>query len=230
MKIIDRIILLICIYILCRIVYPKKKNKKKENETPEDKPKTVHSVMGKSKFVLPDRSKPLQTPTTNSESEKGKEKESIFAPQSEEKRPVAIPDNELDNVFDDGSNSEMMSIPLESEADEEDNIDFEAEEAEEIHQLLGHEPAFADGMDYDDLQTVVKVVKEQPDEVSEETSEILAELENTDMFEMLVSGDDGKANWIKSIVDRSIRNRIPETKNEISNTEDYDDFLNDFVG
>ena len=230
MKIIDRIILLICIYILCRIVYSKKTNKKMENETPEDKPKTVHSVMGKSKFVLPDRSKPLQTPTTNLESEKGIEKESIFAPQSEEKRQVAIPDDELDDVFDDGLNSEMMSIPLESEADEDDYIDFETEEAEEIHQILGHEPEFADGIDYDDLQTIVKVAKEQPDEVSEETGRILAELENTDMFEMLVSGNDGKANWIKSIVERSIRNRIPETESEISDSADYGDFLNDFVG
>lgn len=163
MKLIAIVTLLICLYILYRIVYPKRTNAKKGNETPKAKSKSHPDVMGKSRFVLPDRSKPLQTPTTNSETEKGIEKESIFAPRTEEKRPVAIPDDELDNVFDDGSNSEMMSIPLESESDEDDNIDFEAEEAEEIHQLLGYDPEFADGIDYDNLQTVVKVVKEQPE-------------------------------------------------------------------
>ena len=148
---------------------------------------------------------------------------------------MAIPDEELDNAFDDGSNQEIMSIPLETVSDEEDTIDFEAEEDEEIHQILGQEPVFADGTDFDDLQTVVNVVREQPDEVSEETGNLLAELENTDMFEMLVSGDAGKASWIKSIVERSIRNRIPETENvvnDISNAKekDYDAFIDDFVG
>jgi hypothetical protein len=79
-------------------------------------------------------------------------------------------------------------------------------------------------MDYDDLQTVVKVVREQPDEVSEETGKALAALENTDMFEMLVSGDEGKLSWIKSVIDRNVQNRMPETETEISDATDYGDF------
>jgi hypothetical protein len=97
---------------------------------------------------------------------------------------VAIPAEQLDEVFDDNSNPEIMSVPLEN--DNEDEIDFEAEEAEELGRVLGHEPIMAEGMDYDDLQMVVKVVKEQPNEVSEETYRTITALENTDCMRCLL--------------------------------------------
>jgi len=231
MKLLALIIMLIALFLMHRIAYPKQTNTKKDDATPKEKTKSLPNVMGKSRFVLPDRSKPLQTPATVLETGKEVEKESTFAAETEEQRSVAIPAEQLDEVFGDEPNIEVMSFPLETESGNEDDneVDFEAEEAEELRQALGHEALFADGIDYDDLQTVVKVVKEQPDEVSEETGRTLIALENTDMFEMLVSGDEGKGNWIKSIVERCVQNKIEKTENSISDIDcgnfDVSDFL-----
>ncbi len=212
MKLIAIIIMLVSLFLLYRIAYPKQEVKK-DSETPPEKPKDAPDVMGKSRFVLPDRSKPLQTPATSQETEK-----------EEEKRSVAIPPEQLDEVFGDNSNPEIMSVPLGDENEDENEIDFEAEEeAEELNRVLGYEPEYADGIDYDDLQTVVKVVKEQPHEVNEKTAGTLAALENTDMFEMLASGNESKMNWIKSVVERCVKNRMPETENEIQEV-DYGNF------
>ena len=225
MKIFSIVIMLIALFLLYRIAYPKKEDVKKDNDIPSEKPKSRPNIMGKSRFVLPDRSKPLQTPATIPETEKAVEKEPIFAAEPEEKQPVAIPAEQLDEVFGDESNPEVMSLPLEdeneNESEQESEIDFEAEEAEEIQRVLGHEVIFADGFDYDGLQTVVKVVKEQPDEVSEEIGKQLEELENTDMFEWLVSK--GKGDWIKSVIERSVQNKIIKIENSISDI-DYGNF------
>jgi len=216
-KILVLIIMLIALFLLYRIAYPKQINPKKDSDIANEKPKTVPDVMGKSRFVLPDRSKPLQTPATSPENEKPEEKSDIFAAETEKKRSAVIPAEQLNEVFGDEPNLEILSLPL----DDDNEIDFEAEEAEELRQTLGQEAGYADGMDYDDLENMITVVQEQPDEVSEETGRTLAALENTDMFEMLVSGDEGKMNWIKSVVERNIRNTMPEAESE---TADYGNF------
>jgi len=214
-------IMVVAMFLLYRIAHPKPTNTKKDDVTPKEKPKSFPNVMGKSRFVLPERSKPLQTPATISETGKEPEKEPIFAAETEEKQSVAIPAGQLDEVFGDEPNPEVMSLPLEDEIENE--ADLENEEDEEIRQALGQEAILADGIDYDDLQNAVKVVKEQPDEVSEETGRTLAALENTDMFEMLVSGDKGKVNWIKSVVERCVQNKTAKTENSITDI-DYGNF------
>ncbi|GHU63618.1 hypothetical protein FACS1894123_06730 [Bacteroidia bacterium] len=218
--------MLTALFLLYRIAYPKQADTKKDgNPVPPEKPKVANDVMGKSRFVLPDRSKPLQTPATLEETETTSEKPVIFAAETEEKPSGVIPENELDEVFADEPNPEILSIPLDNET-EDDEIDYEAEEeAEELNQTLGHGAVMAEGIDYDKLQTAVKAVMEQPEEVSEETAETLTALENTDMFEMLVSGDEGKMNWIKAVVERNIQKVMPETEDETSGANfDYGDF------
>jgi hypothetical protein len=223
MKLLALFIILVALYLLYRIAYPKQPDTNKGNNVPEKEAKAVRNVMGKSCFVLPDRSKPLQTPATKQETDKSEEKAVTFAAETEEKQSAVIPAEQLDEVFGENGNSEIMSIPLESIPDDND-IDFEAEEeVEELNRALGHEAEFADGIDYDDLQTAVKVVKEQPETVSEETGKMLAALENTDMFELLVSGNEGKMSWIKTVIDRHIQSTTPETESKEHNT-DYGDF------
>jgi len=226
MKLIVITIIFIALFLLYRIAYPRQSGKKKENKIPEKKPEFTSDVMGKSRFVPPDRSKPLQTPATTPETEKRDEKPYIFAAKTEEKRSAEIPAEQLDEVFAYDSNPEIMSIPLETEeeSETETEIDFEAEEAEELRRALGQEATMADGIDYDDLQNAVKVVKSQPNLISEETGRTLAQLENTDMFEKLVSGDGGKMNWIKGVVDRCIQNMLPQMEDTFSGTEDYGNF------
>jgi hypothetical protein len=221
MKLLAIILMLVSLFLLYRIAYPKQTDTAKDDAAPPEKSKPATDVMGKSRFVLPDRSQPLQTPATSTESEQPDKKEDIFAAETETQRSAVIPAEQLSEVFGDDTNPEVMSLPL-----EDDEVDFEAEEeAEELNRVLGNEAIPADGIDYDDLQTVVKVVKEQPETVNEETGRTLAALENTDMFELLASGDEGKINWIKAVVERHIQNTMPETENETSGMDyDYGDF------
>ncbi|MDR1951292.1 MAG: hypothetical protein LBP96_03580 [Bacteroidales bacterium] len=240
MKLVAIIILLIALFLLYRIAYPKQSVEKKDNETLPEKPKSLPDVVGKSRFVLPHRSQPLQTPATSQDSEKEKEKPLTFAPESENNRSIAIPPERLDNAFLNKQNSDNSSLPpdvdtedgtgIEVDDDDETDIDIEAEEAEELNRALGHEAVYADGIDYYDLQTVVKIVKEQPAEVSKKTADTITALEHTDMFELLASGDEGKMNWIKSIIERNIQKLLPETENEnYGTTTDYGNFTADFL-
>ncbi|MDR0873124.1 MAG: DUF4122 domain-containing protein [Prevotellaceae bacterium] len=214
--------MLYALFLLYRIAYPSKQadTKKGGDTAASEKPKPADEVIGKSRFVLPDRSQSLQTPVNLAETETTSEKAFTFAAETEEKTSVVIPENELDEVFANEPNPEIMSIPLENETDDE--IDFADEEAEEMGRTLGHEAIMAEGVDYDKLQTAVNVIMEQPNEISEETGETLMKLENADMFELLVSGDEGKMNWIKAVIERHIQSTTPETENREINT-DYGD-------
>jgi hypothetical protein len=239
MKLLAILIMLAALFLLYRIACPKQIGAKKDNDTqkdtPPEKPKTVPDVMGKSRYVAPERSQPVPTPATSPETGKVIEKQDTFAAETEEKRSVAIPAGELDTVFGEETNREFMSIPLETENEndgDESEVNFEAEEeAEELDRTLGHGAEYADGIDYDDLLTVAKMVSEQPAEVSEETAVTLEKLEHTDMFEWLVSGDEGKANWIKSVVERNIQRTMPETEQTEDETSDanYGDFVAGFL-
>jgi hypothetical protein len=217
--------MLAALFLLYRIAYPKQANTTKDDTRPKepDQAKTVADVMGKSRYVLPDRSKPLQTPATSLRTEKQEKKEDIFATGTAEKPSGVIPENELDGVFAGEPDPEFLSIPLDETDDDETDYGAE-EEAEELGQTLGGEAIPAEGVDYDRLQTAVRAVMEQSGEVSEETAQTLEKLENTDVFEQLVSGDGGKANWIKAVVERHIRNTTPETEDETSGDYDYGDF------
>ena len=221
------IIMLIALYLLYRIAYPKQTAGQKDNDISEKRTNKLRSVMGKSRFVLSERSQPVQTPAASLETENREAKQNKFAAETEEKRSAAIPAEQLNEASQNEPNPDELDIP----PDGEDEIDYEAEqEAEEMNRVSGREVMLADGVDYDDLQHIAKVVKQQPETVSEETGRTLAALENTDMFEMLVSGDEGKRNWIKSVIDRSLQNRMPVPEDKTSGT-DYGDFnIADFTG
>jgi hypothetical protein len=237
------LIMLVALFFLYRIAFPKRENGQEDRDIPpSEPPKACPDVMGKSRYVRPEQSRLLPTAATLPEIEKEMSKPDIFAPETDEKPSAVIPAGQLDEVFGNDTDNDMMSLSLEAipendededeDEDEEKEIDWEVEEeAEERNHLSGYEPEYAVGMDYDDLQSVAKVVREQPDEVSEETGKTLVTLEHTDMFEWLVSGDAGKANWIKAVIERNIRKTMPDrekTEDENSDT-DYGDFLAEFL-
>jgi hypothetical protein len=229
MKFLAIAIMLAALYLLYRIACPKQTGTAKGGrDIPQKEEKPARSVMGKSRFVLPDRSKPLQTPANQTNIEKSEEKSSIFAAGTENRKPVAIPANELDGVFGKDGNPEIIPDYSDIEIDDDDDngdIDFEAEEeAEEMNRALGRETAYADGYDFDDLNTVAKVVQEQPETVDKQTGETLVALEHTELLALLAEGDEGKANWMRTVIDRHIQNTMPETESNISETADYGDF------
>jgi hypothetical protein len=221
MKLFTMIIMLIALYLLYRIAYPKQALQK-SNDFFEKKAKSNRSVIGKSRFVLPDRSQPVQTSTASLKTDNEEDNAPTFASETEKQELAVVPPNMQDNDFEDEPNPEDLEI----EDEDEDDIDVEAEEESERY---GQKAMLAAGLDFEDLQQATIVVREQPDTVSDETAETLAALENTDMFEILVSGNEGKRNWIKAIIDRNIQNVMPETESKTSDTE-YGDFdVNDFI-
>jgi hypothetical protein len=158
MKFLAISIMLTALYLLYRIAFLPPPAIKKSDDAAEKKAKSARHIMGKSLFVLPDRRKPLPTPATISEAEKEAEKKSTFAAETDVQPLTVIPAGALDEVFGEDVNPEELDIPP-----DDDEIDFEAEgAAEELNRVSGHEAIFASGMDYDDLQTVVKVVHERP--------------------------------------------------------------------
>jgi len=90
----------------------------------------------------------------------------------------------------------------------------------------------ADGLDFDDLTHVADIVKEQPETVSRETGAKMVALEHTDMFEALASGNEGKMNWIKSVIERHIQGSLPETEteSEVSESDNGNFDIAEFLG
>ena len=238
MKVLAVIMMLYALYLLHRIAFPKRPAAEKGEDIPAKDTKTVRSVVGKSRFVLPDRSQPLQTPAITANTEASKEKEIMFAPENQKVGSGIIPPEKLDEVFEDEINPDDLDIDDDDDdADDDTEIDIEAEETlEQENRVEGQNAMLAEGLNYDDLHDVATVVREQPETVSEKTAATLTALEHTDMFELLASGDEGKANWIKSIIERHIQNSEPETEStaetEDENSEpDYSNFdVADFIG
>ena len=228
------LIMLIALFLLYRIAYPKQSVGKKENEVLPEKPKSLPDVMGKSRFVLPSRSQPLPTPATSQVSEQEKEKSLTFAAANTENRQKVIPSEQLDEVFADKPNEVNYDdeLDIEIDDDEESNeveIDLEAEEAEELARGLGQETIYADGVDFNDLQEVAKVIHEQPETVSEKTAKTIVALEDTEMLERLVANDTGRKNWVELVVARSMQKTMPEAETSHTHTTKYDDFVGDFL-
>jgi hypothetical protein len=228
MKLLAIIIMLAALYLLYRIAFPKQSGTAKggNDDVPQKEEKPARSVMGKSRFVLPDRSKPLQTPATQPDIEKSEEKSYIFAAGTENRKPVAIPAGELDEAFGKDGDSEIIPDYSDIEIDDDDdNGDIDFEEEEEAEEMEGAE--YADGIDFDNLQTVAQAVKEQPETVDEQTGETIVALEHTELLALLAQGDEDRANWTKAIIERQVRLKMSEmeTKTETAvSTTDYGDF------
>ena len=206
------IILLISVFLLYRIAYPKQSVEKKEKSVFREtsKSKSYPDVMGKSHFVMPHLREPLPTPVQSQVVEQK-------APESAKKYPAVIPVEQLDKVFADNQNDDV----------DDDHIDFDDEEAEEYQQ--GSEIAYADGVSFNDLQTAVRVINEQPKEVSNETVHVIKSLENTELFELLVADNESKQSWIKSVVERNFDKGQPETIDDEVDMAVCDSFISNFL-
>ena len=192
----------------------------RNDKAPEKDKETVPSVMGKSRYVLPERSKPLQTPASLTEFENIEKKQYIFAPGNENRNSV-IPTERLDEVFAEENNTDELEIvPDENEKDgtEDETVDFEGEAAE----LQQGTEQLASGMSIEEMGEAVKAI----DNPTDEHAGILFKVVKTDMFEQMVSGDEERAVRIDAIIDRHFRNLQPEVENEIedSGSDDWKNF------
>lgn len=164
-------------------------------------------IIGKSRFVLT-RRRSLPQAAVAAETEKGIEKEPIFAPARASEHPRQIPPEDLDEVFGEvpaGEQNEPLDIyyPLyeesfpDTEAEESDD-----EDATEELPLLGR--SLAQGVSFEQMGEVYRHVVHDPpitDEQKEETGRVLLGLKETDLFEAIVSGCPDGNDRVKNLID-----------------------------
>jgi hypothetical protein len=220
-------VMLIALYLLYRIAFPKRAETKRGNDVPQKKETDANDVVVKSSFVRGNRSQPAPTPATTEKSENQTKKPDIFAPGNGN-RTAVIPPEKLDEVF--GAEPKPDDLDIEPD-DEPDTAELDAEEeAEELRQVLGKDAEPADGLTYEEMAEAIDAVNNPSDETGKETARVLSGLEETDMFEQLVSGDEGKALRIKAVIDRYEQSLLPETSQEDEDRNEYGDFnIADFL-
>ena len=220
--------MLIALFLLYRIAYPKQTEKKKDDKPPLPPPPYDYETVVKSRFVLPDRSNTATLPAQHEDSGKNSEKQDkkpdIFAAGNDNPPDGVVQSDEFDEVFGENVNPEDLDIePDENETDENDNSDLDAdEEAEEIRGIMGEIEGYADGFTLDELTTVVHEADTEPDKMTKASLEKLRSLSGTDMFEGLVSSKKGRAARIEAILNRSDKILAEESENAADeNDSDY---------
>lgn len=175
--------------------------------------------------------KPLEA--TEEEKEKAVEKDDTFVPEPE-KHPLQVPDEELDEVFN--------NTPPEGEENEPMDIDvsLDYEEEDERLQGCGASGAIASGVSFEDMCAAVKVLAKAKETVSEqeekEAGRTLTELQHTDMFEQLTANHPQRAERVTELINRHMENfrqerePVTEVYDNETNGNIPDDFgINDIV-
>ncbi|MDR1339232.1 MAG: hypothetical protein LBK58_04170 [Prevotellaceae bacterium] len=90
MKVLAVLIMLAALFLLYRIAYPG--GKAKDSDPPPEKPEPAADVMGKSRYVLPDRSKPL--PVLR-KMKRTKEKRLLLPPEAKKGMRLSRPENRM---------------------------------------------------------------------------------------------------------------------------------------
>jgi hypothetical protein len=217
MKAFAAVVMLVALFLLYRIAYPKQQVAKKGDDVPEKREIDGENVIGKSLFIRVENS-PLKT-------EKQEEKPAVSAPVNEITDAV-IPSERLDEIFEDEPEPDDLDIPEDDEYDEPDDEPDVDEEAEELRQTLEREAELANGFSIEEMETAAKAINSPTDD----NAGILYKVEKTDMFEKLVSGDEGKRQRIAAVIDRHIKSLFPEIANESSDDSEYSNFnIEDFL-
>ena len=234
MKILAVMMMLVALFFLYRIAYPKRPatNKDVDNLPVQKKDTDISEVVVTTRFVRPNSGQPQPTRTISDKEEVLGKKPYTFADGNENRNSV-IPPEKLDEVFEDDVNPDELDIePDEDESkssDFEDNRDNEAEiidfDDESAELETGAE--LASGMSIEEMSEAAKTI----DHPTDDKAGILFRVEKTDMFEQLVSGDEGKAERIKAIIDRHFRSQQPEIENDDSDSDDIENIdISEFLG
>jgi hypothetical protein len=146
MKLFAAMVMLVALFLLYRIAYPKPTTAtKKGDDVLKKKEIDADNVVGKSRFVRSVASQPQTTSATALNTEKQEEKAYIFAPKNG-KIEAIIPFDRLDEIFDEDD----LDIPPDEDESDENAPDAD-EESEELRQVLGEETEFADGFSIEEM-------------------------------------------------------------------------------
>lgn len=209
MKTFAVIAILVALYLLYRLAYPKKEGTKKSSEKPLPKEVKSDGIVGRSRVVLSSRSQPPTTPATPLKSDVSPEKTGNFA---DENPPMDV------------------EVPMEYEAQipetEADEID---EEAEEIRETLGQETGIASGFTFEEMDMVVETVNQPDSEHEAQAAEILYREEKTEYVEQLSAISPEKATRIKGLIDLHVSTVINPTNEDSDETDTSNLNIADFL-
>jgi hypothetical protein len=219
MKIFAIAAIVIALYLMYRTACPKSPEKEKSDDLFPKSETDTSDVVGKSRFVLENRSQHQPTPATSAIPENGTKKENTFVPLNE-KTGAVIPPEDLDEVFAQPIDIDYPCTRVRDEPEEE-AIGESEEDDEDFCLIPGRDAELADGFSYEEMVQAF-------DGNNAQAAEVLYRLEKTDLFEQLVSGDTGRSARIKALLDRHERENEPEANADDSNEHgnfDIVDFL-----
>ncbi len=184
---------------------------KGEAPAPPPEPEPHRSIVGKSRFALPQRGQPTPTAATGSENVKSGGKGDIFVPGSVRQHPRQIPPEKLDEVFGvppEGADNEPDDVdcPLteapDYEAEMEADMDSDDENEDKSQPPAGR--SLARGVLFENIGEAYRtVVHDNPltNQKQQEAGQILLGLKRTDMFEAIVSARPDGNDKVKSLID-----------------------------
>ncbi|KAA6307243.1 hypothetical protein EZS27_041088, partial [termite gut metagenome] len=164
MKVFAITVILIALYLLYRIAYPKGGEAVKGGNVPDRKQADEADAIVKKHYSyisrnspVPTEAIPVPTEATEEKTESSGKKQIIFVSDKEKAGAGVIPPEELDGVFASQVERIHIDYPLErDEAEEtgEPDVDLE-EEAEELYQVLGKDAESAGGFTYEEIAQAI---------------------------------------------------------------------------
>lgn len=186
---------------LCYERWKRRKNEKTVASILPRKDGLATSVIGKSTFILP-ASKPLgatlkPVDAIVEKAENQTKKDSTFVPVSEN-HPLQVPDEELDEMFDDAPPEGETNDPMDIEI----SMDYEEDEEDTPERIPSG--TVASGVSFEDMCTAVKVLNQPKGTVSEQeerqAGRTLSELQHTDVMQQIVSSEPKKTDRVSELI------------------------------
>jgi len=208
MKTILIAVMLLALYLLYRIAFPKPIKKQKPTSVlPRHK---VHEkeIIGQSRVVLSFQRQAVPVAAKTCETVSSHENADSFVPENE-------------------SGMMDISVSLEHEDEhEEPEIDPE-EEAEELRQLTGDETELASGFTFEELEQTVHEVN-HPSGNDRQVAKVLYRIQDTDCISQLAAISPEKAERIKSLISlhvNEVESKTGKSGNEKPQQPDITGFL-----
>lgn len=201
-------VMLLALYLLYRIAFPKPIKKQKPTSVLSRQKVDEKEIIGQSRVVLSFQRQAVPVAAKTCETVSSHENADSFVPESE-------------------SGMMDISVPLQPEDEnEEPGIDPE-EEAEELLQLMGNDPEQASGFTFEELEQTVHEVN-HPSGNDRQVAKVIYRLQDTDCITQLAAISPEKAERIKSLISlhiNEVESKTGKTGNEKLGQPDITGFL-----
>jgi hypothetical protein len=201
-------VLLLALYLLSRIAFPKSAKKQKIAPSLFWPKLNEKEIIGQSRVVLSFQRQTVPVAAKTSEPVSSDRNVDSFVPENES-----------------GQMDISVSLKYENEPEEQE-IDPE-EEAEELRQLTGSEPELAGGFTFEELEQTVSEVN-HPSRNERKAAKVLYRLQDTDCIIQLAAISPEKAERIKSLINlhvNEVESKTGKSENEKPDQPDINGFL-----